>query len=176
MPDKARASGLRRSTIEDIAVERALEGLFRLSANRRFDTRQSASIGAVVTRAGYALLRSLSDHGRLNLRELAEATVMDAATASRQVNQMVDDGLVHRQPAADDARAIEITLTDHGRIVYERIVSYRLEHLATVLADWSENDRGTLAALVNRLAADLGAAELPPIAKNPQPDPQGTAP
>jgi DNA-binding MarR family transcriptional regulator len=164
MTTPARASRTRPAGVEDIALERALEGLFRLGANRRFSARQTARIGAVVSRAGYALLRSLADHDRLSLRALAEATYMDAATASRQVNQLVDEGLVTRQTAAGDARAIDISLTDHGRDVYERIVAYRLDHLAGVLAEWSPDDRGTLAVLVNRLAADLGAAELPGLA------------
>jgi hypothetical protein len=37
----------------DRALERALEGLFRLGANRRFDTRQAEVVGADVTRAGW---------------------------------------------------------------------------------------------------------------------------
>jgi DNA-binding MarR family transcriptional regulator len=147
-------------SLEDIAVERALEGLFRMVGNRRFDARQSATIGAVVTRAGYALLRSLSDHGPLGLRALADVSYMDAATASRQVNQLVDEELVRRQADANDARAVVLSLTDLGRDVYERVVAYRLDHLAKVLTDWTDEDRGLLAVLVNRLAADLGDTEI----------------
>jgi DNA-binding MarR family transcriptional regulator len=146
------------ANVEDVALERALEGLFRLGANRRFNARQTARVGAVVTRAGYALLRSLSDNRQLNLRQLADATHMDAATASRQVNQLVDEGLVDRRAAAD-ARAIVLSLTPRGADVYERIVAYRLQHLAGVLESWSEQDRGTLSVLVNRLTADLGATD-----------------
>jgi DNA-binding MarR family transcriptional regulator len=146
------------SSVEDIALERALEGMFRLRANRRFDARQTARVGAVVTRAGYALLRSLSDNAQLSLRELADSTHMDAATASRQVNQLVEERLVHRRPAVD-ARAVVLSLTSHGEEVYERIVAYRLEHLANVLTSWSDHDRGTLAVLVNRLSADLSATD-----------------
>src|SRR3954452_533572 len=69
-------------------LERALEGLFRLGANRRFDARQTAEVGAVVTRAGYAVLRSLADAGSASLREGAEASAMDSPTASRQVAQL----------------------------------------------------------------------------------------
>jgi DNA-binding MarR family transcriptional regulator len=144
---------------ENTALERALERLFRLSGNRRFDARQAATVGATVTRAGYALLRSLSDHGPLGLRELATASYMDAAGASRQVSQLVDAGLVDRRGAADDARAIELTLTDEGREVYERIVHYRLHHLADVLSSWSEDDRSALTGLVDRLATDLGGGD-----------------
>lgn len=146
---------------EDIGLERALEGLFRLAANRRFDTEQERAIGAAVTRAGYAVLRSLSDHGPRSLRELAAASVMDNATASRQVNQLVDAGLVSRRTADDDARAVVVSLTPLGVETYERIVRYRLAHLANVLTEWSDDDRAVLSRLVGRLATDLGRTAPP---------------
>src|SRR4051812_32544316 len=104
MTKTSKSSGrVRRPSVEDIALERSLEGLFRLGANRRFDSRQSVAVGAVVTRAGYAVLRSLSDLGATSLREVADACAMDAAAASRQVVALVDEGLVHRRASEDDA-------------------------------------------------------------------------
>jgi DNA-binding MarR family transcriptional regulator len=149
------------SSVEDIALERALEGLFRLGANRRFDARQSAMVGAVVTRAGYTVLRGLSDHGTIGLRRLADACAMDAATASRQVVTLVEEGLVQRRAADGDARAVEVSLTDRGREVYERIVGYRLSHLANVLGDWSDEDRGQLSGLLRRFVDDLAETPIP---------------
>ena len=136
-------------------LERALEGLFRLGANRRFDTRQAAEVGAVVTRAGYAVLRSLHDGGTLSLREVAEASAMDSPTASRQVVQLEKEGLVHRQTAEGDARAVELTLTAKGRKVYDKVVEYRLKVLTRALEGWSARDRAELQRLATRLAADL---------------------
>lgn len=141
---------------EDVALERALEGLFRLGANRRFEARQAATVGAVVTRAGYAVLRSLFDHGTQSVRQVADAAAMDAATASRQLAQLVGAGLVRRSAAPGDARSIDLSLTPRGRAVYEGIVRYRLAYLADVLEGWSKRDRAVLTALVERLAADLG--------------------
>ena len=149
------ARGRGAASPEDVALERALEGLFRLGANRRFDARQSSAVGAVVTRAGYAVLRSLADHGTLTLRQVASASAMDSATASRQVMPLVEDGLVHRASADADARSVELSLTERGREVYDRIVEYRLAHLAQVTAAWSVADRATLGALVDRLVHDL---------------------
>jgi DNA-binding MarR family transcriptional regulator len=145
----------------DRALERALEGLFRLGANRRFDARQAEVVGADVTRAGYAVLRCLADAGTLGLRAVADACAMDGATASRQVGALVDDGLVDRRTAADDARAVELSLTPRGREVYERIVDHRLALLSGVVATWPAEDRAHLARLVERLTADLSAAPLP---------------
>ena len=153
------------ATVEDLGLERALEGLFRLGANRRFNARQAAAVGAVVTRAGYAVLRSLSDHGTLSVRELADASAMDAATARRQLQQLVDEGLVRRNPAEDDARSIELSLSDRGRAVYERIVRYRLAYLADVLEGWSEEERAVLSGLVKRLVVDLAGPPRAPAAR-----------
>jgi DNA-binding MarR family transcriptional regulator len=136
-------------------LERALEGLFRLGANRRFDTRQAAEVGAVVTRAGYAVLRSLADGGTLSLREVAAASAMDSPTASRQVVQLEQEGLVERRTAEGDARAVELTLTRKGRTVYDKVVQYRLKVLTRALADWSAKDRADLQRLAAKLATDL---------------------
>lgn len=139
----------------DVELERALEGLFRLGANRRFNQHQSISVGAVVTRAGYAALRSLADQGPLSVRRLADACAMDAATASRQLQPLVEEGLVERRAVEGDARQVELALTPRGRAVYARIVDYRLDQLTGVLAEWPEADRATLTTLVTRLVDDL---------------------
>jgi len=136
-------------------LERALEGLFRLGANRRFDTRQAAEVGAVVTRAGYAVLRSLADAGSASLREVAEASVMDSPTASRQVVQLETEGLVERRAADGDARAVELSLTPQGRKVYDKVVQYRLKVLTRALDGWSQRDRAELQRLAAKLATDL---------------------
>jgi DNA-binding MarR family transcriptional regulator len=151
---------------EDVALERALEGLFRLTANRRSNARQTAAVGAVVSRAGYAVLRSLSDHGTLTLGQIASACAMDAATASRQLTALVEEGLVERGPSAGDARAVDVTLTAHGREVYARIVTFRLRHLTTVVGEWSTADRATLATLVDRLVSDFTSVPYPSVPRS----------
>ncbi len=151
----------------DLALERALEGLFRLGSNRRFDQHQAIAVGAAVTRAGYAVLRTLFDHDALSMRELAEASAMDVATASRQIPPLVEQGLVERGHDSDDARRVAVRLTPRGRAVYERVVAYRLGQLTEVLADWSRSDGVKLTELAAKLARDL--ASLPREPGRPQP-------
>ena len=147
---KSVSSGAR---LED--VEEALERLFRLGANRRFDARQKKAVGESVTRAGYAVLRCLTSADDMAIRDLADACVMDAATASRQVDRLVGDGLVARRTARNDARAVEVAITDHGRDVYRAIVDHRLSYLADALDSWDDDDLESLTATVGRLTADL---------------------
>lgn len=157
----------REVTPEVVAAEEALEGLFRLTVSRRMYTRQSAAVGAVVTRAGYAVLRTLDQAGELGMGELARRCAMDPAAAARQAKALADDGLLERGPGADDGRAVVVRLTDAGRDVYRRIVEVRTEHLAEVLADWPVADRATLARLVDRLVGDLTSVPFRPTPKEP---------
>lgn len=147
-----------------VAAEEALERLFRLTVSRSMHTRQAAAVGAVVTRAGYALLRSLDEAGECTMGELARACSMDPGAAARQVKTLEDDGLVARAPSETDGRLSVVTLTDAGRTVYERIVAVRTAHLAEVLAGWSAADRTALAALVARLVDDLRHTPFRPVA------------
>jgi DNA-binding MarR family transcriptional regulator len=136
------------------AAERALERLFRLTANRRMQSKQTASVGADVTRAGYAVLRCL-DGGEVSLGDLARDCAMDPAAAGRQVKLLEDDGLLVRKPSADDARVTVVRLTAEGRKVYRRIVQFRTDYMAEVLAGWTSSDQAALARLVDRLVDDL---------------------
>lgn len=145
-----------------VGAEQALERLFRLTVSRRMYSRQSAAVGAVVTRAGYAVLRSVDQAGELTMTELARECSMDPAAAGRQVRSLTEDGLVERRSGADDARVTVVRLTPEGRDVYRRIVAVRTAHLDEVLSGWSTEDRSALTTLVDRLVDDLKAVPFRP--------------
>jgi DNA-binding MarR family transcriptional regulator len=147
------------------AAEVALERLFRLTVSRKMYARQSAAVGAVVTRAGYAILRSLDEAGSLPMGELARRCSMDPATAARQVRALEEDDLVERRAAEGDARVSVVTATPAGHAVYQRIVEVRTTHLEEVLAGWSDADRAALAHLVDRLVDDLKSVPFRPTVK-----------
>jgi DNA-binding MarR family transcriptional regulator len=144
-----------RPAADVAAAERALERLFRLTMNRKVHTRQTAAVGADVTRAGYAVLRCIDEAGERTLSDVARECSMDAAAASRQVKALEDDGFIGRRANPDDGRVAVLRLTPAGRAVYRRIVSVREAYMDEVLAGWSAADRATLTRLVDRLVDDL---------------------
>lgn len=148
---------------DDIAAaELALERLFRLTVNRKVHTRQTAAVGADVTRAGYAVLRSLEQAGDLSLGALARECSMDPAAAGRQVRALEEDGFVERRAVDGDGRVTVVGLTEQGRDVYRRIVAVRTAHMSDVLSSWPSRDRATLARLVDRLVDDLKSVPFRP--------------
>ena len=156
-----------RTPADVVAAERALERLFRLTVSRRAYSRQSRAVGAVVSRAGYALLRSVDDAGELTMGALARQCSMDPAAAARQVRSLEDDGYLTRTPDPDDGRVSVVRLTEAGHSVYRRIVAVRHEQMTEVLADWPHDDRVALASLVDRLVDDLKAVPFRPHEETP---------
>ncbi|UDY37441.1 MarR family winged helix-turn-helix transcriptional regulator [Dermatobacter hominis] len=135
-------------------VEASLERLFRLAMGRRTLSRQTEAVGSPVSRAGYAVLRTLAS-GPLSMKELAARAAMDPAVAARQVGALEREGLVRQRADERDGRVRVVAPTEAGREAFRRIVELRTAYLADVLGDWSTTDRAGLVRVVDRLVADL---------------------
>jgi len=154
-----------RTSDDASSAERALERLFRLTMSRKVHTKQTAAVGADVTRSGYAVLRCISEAGAPSLGEIARECSMDPAATSRQVKALEHDGLVERHATSADGRVTTVQLTREGRGVYRRMVAVRTDYMSDVLAEWSARDRATLARLVDRLVNDLKTVRFQPHAR-----------
>jgi DNA-binding MarR family transcriptional regulator len=144
-----------REEAEVAAAERALERLFRLTSSRKLQSKQTAVVGADVTRGGYAVLRCVDEAGELSLGDVARLCSMDPAAAGRQVKNLEDEGLLERRVGVDDGRVTVVRLTADGRRVYRRIVTFRNGFMAEVLDGWPVRDRAELVRLVGRLVDDI---------------------
>ncbi len=94
-------------------------------------------------------------HGSVRMGELADALRVDASTATRAVNRLVDAGLAQRKRSDDDGRVMVVAITKRGSEVHKALMERRREALAGILAGFSPRDRLELAALLERFVAGL---------------------
>ncbi len=92
--------------------------------------------------------------GVLTIAELADRTLVPHSTLSRQVAAMERLGLVRREPAEDDARAVRVVLTPHGRARYREVLPLALEEAEAGFAPLSRAERTVLSRLLSRLAPE----------------------
>lgn len=85
------------------------------------------------------------------MRDLAAALRVDASTATRAVDRLVDAGLADRRRDADDARAVVVALTPAGRRRHEAVVERRRSAMDRILTGFDEGERAVLAELLERL-------------------------
>jgi DNA-binding MarR family transcriptional regulator len=152
----------------------AISHLFRVAG--RAKTRMVAYAPGVEW-STYVVLAPLMESGPLRSSALAETVHLDPSRVSRLISHVIELGLVARHRDPDDGRAAILKITSEGERLFHKLQRQRDEFLAGVVADWSERDRRTLAALLKRLALDFGdtlqsadASKAAP--RTDQPDPQ----
>ena len=94
-------------------------------------------------------------HGSVRMGDLAEALRVDASTATRAVNRLVDADLASRERSDGDGRVMVVVLTEHGKEVHRAMMVRRRDALEGILADFNPKERQQLATLLERFIAGL---------------------
>ncbi|SNQ50200.1 Transcriptional regulator, MarR family [Frankia canadensis] len=106
--------------------------------------------GRTLDRSAYLLLSRIEVEGPMSIGQLADAFALDVSTVNRQTAAMLQAGLVERIPDPDGGVARKLAITPDGlrRLHDDRGVV--VGSLATILADWSDEDRRSLAEILGR--------------------------
>ncbi|RCV47666.1 MarR family winged helix-turn-helix transcriptional regulator [Marinitenerispora sediminis] len=96
--------------------------------------------------------------GPMDAKSAAALTGMSRAAVSALVNTLQKDGLVTRQRADHDRRAVQISLTDTGRAAITRGFAAHNTREGAWAAALSAEERAALVALLGKLMAGDAAA------------------
>ncbi len=88
----------------------------RYNANLR---EEMAALG--LTTPQMRALSVLSAKDNILIRELAVYAVVEQSTLSRALDSLAASGLIKRKTDENDSRATRVSLTDAGRVAYERL-------------------------------------------------------
>lgn len=108
---------------------------------------------------GYQLLYAVIYKQLPNQLALAEYLGIDRTVLPYVIDDLVEDGLIERQPADGDRRARKVVATDHGRAVFGRVEEAVAVAEAEVLDALAEPERAQFRHLLSQLARQ--ARELP---------------
>ena len=147
---------------DDVGVELvagSLAMLTRQASLMRLHDLVSARGGLTLDRSAYPLLNQiLALQGRVDggrLTDVAAGLGVAVPTASRQVRQLEDLGLVVRTKDPIDGRAILLEVTDAGVDALQRMREEWRKTVAEILGPWPQKDREILGELLERFALEL---------------------
>ena len=103
----------------------------------------------------YLMLGYLAQHAPLRASALCSVFDMDKGAVSRQVQHLLDLGLVDRTPDPDDGRATLISVSAEGTRRLGDVAEHRRRLMSERLGDWSDADLDQLGALLSRYNAAL---------------------
>ena len=101
------------------------------------------------------VVRILERRGTLQIGDIAHALRVDISVASRQVSQLVDDGLVERAVDDGDRRVRTVRLTPAGRTLAAEIGAALDRRTHEVFADWSPQDVDAARVALDRLSTTI---------------------
>ena len=105
---------------------------------------------------------AFGEEGGLRLSALAERLAVSAPTVSDSVRALVEKGLVVKQKANDDGRALALALTDHGRELAADLAKWPPDLLAsTVPLDVEEQGRPAAFASESHSRTTAGRPDRP---------------
>jgi DNA-binding MarR family transcriptional regulator len=93
--------------------------------------------------------------GGCRMAELAAGLRVDASTATRAVQRLVDAGYALRTAVPDDARGVTVVATDAGRAAHETVAARRRAAIVAMTSVFDDGERAALADLLERLVAAL---------------------
>ncbi|MFE0102226.1 MarR family winged helix-turn-helix transcriptional regulator [Streptomyces sp. NPDC059009] len=139
---------------ESIEVVTPIWRLAKLFADDRARILRVAGIDAATLDLLSVIRRSGSPYA-LSTREIARRTLVTAGAVSQRVARAERQGLVERGPGAEGRRTVMVSLTGEGHALVERSVDVVLGREATLVSCLSEEERGLLVGVLEKLSADV---------------------
>ena len=123
---------------------------------RRVIDERARSVHPDLQSSSYLMLGYLLDNGPLRASAMSTVFDVDKGAISRQVQHLVDLGLVDRTPDPDDGRATLISVSADGAGRFTDVVEHRRKWFDERLGDWSAEEILAFAATLSRYNDALG--------------------
>src|SRR6478735_382194 len=107
---------------------------------RRVIGERSRSVHPDLQSSSYLMLTWLHQHGPQRASAMAEAFGIDKGAISRQVQHLLDLGLVDRTPDPDDGRATLVSVSADASVRMAEVNDDRRRWLDERLGDWPDRD------------------------------------
>ncbi|WIM93028.1 MarR family transcriptional regulator [Actinoplanes oblitus] len=118
--------------------------------------RSLAAGDAEITLPQHRLLVVLASRGGQRMVDLADLLAVNSSTATRQCDRLQRRGLVRREPAPGDRRAVRVEITDAGRRLVRQVTDARRADISTILRTMPGRSRTALLAALRAFSDAAG--------------------
>ena len=125
---------------------------------RRLIAERARMVHPDLSPVAYSMLMALNESGSRRASDLVGLFSVDKGAVSRQVQSLLELGLIERTPDPEDRRAAILAITALGHDRMEAVAEDRRTEIRERLGDWTDDD---LASLVGSMARYNQALDLP---------------
>ena len=103
----------------------------------------------------WRVLGILKDHGRMNMSQIVEQTIIEQPTVSRIVDQLEREGLAARETCGEDSRFVQVRLTQVGETAFKEIYPIAIKHQNQALMGFEKEEITTLIGYLERININI---------------------
>ncbi len=116
---------------------------------RRLIAERARMVHPDLSPVAYSMLMALNESGSRRASDLVGLFSVDKGAVSRQVQSLLELGLIERAPDPEDRRAAILSITEEGSRRLASIAAARRSEVIDRLAEWSDEDlRAFVSAMV----------------------------
>jgi DNA-binding MarR family transcriptional regulator len=123
---------------------------------RRLIAERARMVHPDLSPVAYSMLMALNESGSRRASDLVGLFSVDKGAVSRQVQSLLELGLIEREPDPEDRRAAILSITEEGSRRLASIAAARRSEVIGLLSDWEDED---LRAFVRSMARYNSALE-----------------
>ncbi len=123
---------------------------------RRVIAERARAVHPDLQSASYLMLGYVLSDGPIRASALSTVFDLDKGAISRQVQHLVDLGLVDRTPDPDDGRATLISVSDEGARRFQDVADHRRKFFDERLGEWPVDEIRAFAGTLARYNEALG--------------------
>lgn len=122
---------------------------------RRVIAERAKMVHPDLSPVAYSMLVALHDSGPRRASDLVGQFSIDKGAVSRQVQALLELGMIERTPDPEDRRAAILAITEEGERRLKKIMRTRREELRERLAGWESGDLDDFVTALGRYNASL---------------------
>jgi DNA-binding MarR family transcriptional regulator len=126
-------------------------------AERGISERYQAKLGVTLPEA--RVIASVGSFGPFSIMELARHANLDKSQASRAAEAMIRQGLVQRQPSAEDGRVVLVSLTPVGRALYRKVMPIARKWNGDMFDCLDEREKAAFGDALDKIIETMTARE-----------------
>nr|WKF56073.1 Multiple antibiotic resistance protein MarR [Paraburkholderia busanensis] len=127
-------------------------------AERGIGERYQDKLGVSLSEA--RVIASVGSFGPFSIMELARHANLDKSQASRAAEALIRQGLVQREPSAEDGRVVLVSLTPEGRALYRKVMPIARKWNSDLFACLDEQEKLAFGHALDRIIETMTAREV----------------
>ncbi|MFT4066803.1 MarR family winged helix-turn-helix transcriptional regulator [Paraburkholderia sp.] len=126
-------------------------------AERGISERYQTKLGVTLPEA--RVIAAVGSFGPFSIMELARHANLDKSQASRAAEALIRQGLVQRQPSAEDGRVVLVSLTPEGRALYRKVMPIARKWNGDMFDCLDDAERAAFGAALDKVIGTMSERE-----------------